>query len=257
MKQQSTSKELNIQKLNVYFGDLHALRNIDMQLPGKGITACIGPTRCGKSVLLRVLNRMTEEPVHVEGCITLNDRDTQRDIYRDIHVFELRRRIALIYSRPSIFPATIWQNTAFGPRVNGLTSRTELDAIVETALKTACLWEELKDRLHKPALRLSESQQQRLCIARALALNPDFLLLDEPTSSLDPIATGRIEELLEFLKESIGIVLVTHAVQQASRVSDRTAFFMSGELIEYAATEELYLNPSDRRTADYISGRFS
>ncbi|AFG36739.1 phosphate ABC transporter ATP-binding protein [Spirochaeta africana] len=244
--------KLGIAGLELLYGDLHALRGITMQIAPAEIVALIGPSGCGKSALLGVLNRMTGPDAHLAGSVELDGQD----IYRDLNEYELRRRVGMIFARPNVFPMSIYDNIAFGPRVNGERRRPVLDEMVETALTEAELWDEVKDRLRSPALRLSEGQQQRLCIARALALQPEVLLLDEPTSSLDPIATGRIEQLLERLSQRMAILLVTHAVQQASRISDRTAFFLHGELVECGRTEEMFVQPRQQSTADYISGRF-
>lgn len=243
---------LAIDSLDVFYGDLHALHNVSLQVERGEVLALIGPSGCGKSALLRALNRMSGETAHIDGTVRLNGRD----IYREMDQFELRRRVGMIFSRPNTFPFSIFDNVAFGPRMQGERNRARLVETVEHALVEAELWSEVRDRLHKPALRLSEGQQQRLCIARALALQPEVLLMDEPTSSLDPIATGRIEQLLEHLKQRVSILLVTHAVQQASRVSDSTAFFLMGGLIEYNRTSRLFMQPERRETADYISGRY-
>ncbi|MFW5800769.1 MAG: phosphate ABC transporter ATP-binding protein [Spirochaeta sp.] len=244
--------KLSIRDLDLFYGDLHALRGISLDIESTGILALIGPSGCGKSALLGVLNRMNAPDAQHTGSVTLDGMD----IYTEIDEYELRRRIGMIFSSPNIFPMSIFDNVAFGPRMSGQNSIAMLTQIVEEALIDAELWDEVKDRLDKPALRLSEGQQQRLCIARVLALHPEVLLMDEPTSTLDPIATGRIEQLLQRLAERMAVLLVTHAVQQASRISERTAFFLDGELMECGRTEDLFLQPQRQDTADYISGRY-
>lgn len=244
---------ITIRNLDVFYGDLHALRNVTFAIPRGEIVSLIGPSGCGKSVLLRVLNQTAGAEAYAVGAVTMDAGDI---LDPACDVFQLRRQVGLVTARPTTFPMSIWDNIVFGPRMSGVRGRSKLDSVVEQALSEAELWDEVKDRLHKPALRLSDGQQQRLCIARALALEPKVLLMDEVTSTLDPIATGRIEQLIERLKAKITIVMVTHAVQQASRVSDRTAFFHLGELIEYGRTEDVFTQPQDHRTAEYISGRF-
>jgi phosphate transport system ATP-binding protein len=244
-----------IQNMNFFYGTVRALANVNMQIPANRVTAFIGPSGCGKSTLLRCLNRLNDlvDGARIEGEILLEGND----IYDpDIDVTDLRTRVGMVFQKVNPFPKSIWQNVAFGPQLQNVRKRATLDEVVETSLKGAGLWEEVKDRLHASALSRSGGQQQRLCIARALAVNPDVLLMDEPCSALDPISTGRIEELLYTLKERLTVVIVTHNMQQAARVSDLTGFFLLGELIEYADTKTIFTNPSERRTEDYITGRF-
>ena len=243
-----------IEKLNLYYGDLHALKDVSMRI-GKGeITAFIGPSGCGKSTLLKSLNRMNDlvEGCRIEGSVRL----CGEDIYGDMDVNLLRRRVGMVFQKPNPFPMSVYDNVAYGPRTHGVTARARLDEIVEGSLRSAAIWDELKDRLKKSALGLSGGQQQRLCIARALAVEPEVLLMDEPTSALDPISTTKIEELAQTLKERYTIVIVTHNMQQATRVSDKTAFFLLGEVVEFGATEQVFSMPRDKRTEDYITGRF-
>ena len=244
-----------IQDMNFFYGAVQALTNVNMQIPANKVTAFIGPSGCGKSTLLRCLNRLNDlvDGTRIEGKILLEGHD----IYDPgIDVTDLRTRVGMVFQKVNPFPKSIWQNVAFGPQLQNLKKRDTLDEVVEASLKGAGLWEEVKDRLHTSALGLSGGQQQRLCIARALAVNPNVLLMDEPCSALDPISTGRIEELLHILKERLTIVIVTHNMQQAARVSDLTGFFLLGELIEYDDTKTIFTNPSERRTEDYITGRF-
>ncbi len=241
--------------LDFYYGETHALKNISLDIPEKRITALIGPSGCGKSTFLRTINRMNDliEGVKVTGSLTYRGEE----IYapgRD--VTELRRNIGMVFQKPNPFPMSIYDNVAYGPRTHGTRSRAKLDEIVEESLRAAAIWDEVKDRLKKSALGLSGGQQQRLCIARALAVKPDVLLMDESTSALDPISTSKIEELVMELKADYTIVMVTHNMQQAVRVSDRTAFFLLGELIEFGKTEKIFSTPTDKRTEDYITGRF-
>jgi phosphate transport system ATP-binding protein len=241
--------------MDLFYDKFQALKNISFDLEAKKIIAFIGPSGCGKSTLLKSLNRMNDL---VEGCrITGSIKLFGEDIYasaQDISL--LRRRVGMVFQKPNPFPMSIYDNIAYGPRTHGTKGRVELDSIVEKSLTAAAIWDEVKDRLKKPALSLSGGQQQRLCIARALAVSPEVLLLDEPTSALDPISTGKIEELLLILREKYSIIMVTHNMQQATRVSDMTAFFLHGELIEYADTEEMFSMPKDQRTEDYVTGRF-
>ena len=241
--------------LDFYYGETHALKNISLDIPEKRITALIGPSGCGKSTFLRTINRMNDliEGVKVTGSLTYRGEEIY-DPSRD--VTELRRNIGMVFQKPNPFPMSIYDNVAYGPRTHGVRSRAKLDEIVETSLRAAAIWDEVKDRLKKSALGLSGGQQQRLCIARALAVKPDVLLMDESTSALDPISTSKIEELVMELKADYTIVMVTHNMQQAVRVSDRTAFFLLGELIEFEHTEKMFSNPADKRTEDYITGRF-
>ncbi len=239
--------------LDLHYGDFHALKNINMEIPRGEITAFIGPSGCGKSTFLKTLNRMNDlvDSCKVTGQILLD----KEDIYKK-DVNELRKKVGMVFQKPNPFPMSIYDNIAYGPRTHGIKSKAELDFIVEKALKDAFLWEDVKDRLKKSALELSGGQQQRLCIARAIAISPDVILMDEPTSALDPIATLRIEELTMELKEKYSIVIVTHNMQQATRISDKTAFFLLGELIEFEKTDTLFSMPGHQKTEDYITGRF-
>ncbi|MBS7353779.1 MAG: phosphate ABC transporter ATP-binding protein PstB [Solobacterium sp.] len=246
---------ISVSNLDLYYGEKHALHKINMDIRKNSITALIGPSGCGKSTFLKCLNRMNDlvDYVKIEGTIKLNDQD----IYSpDLDVTDLRKKVGMVFQQPNPFPMSIYDNIAYGPRVHGIRSRKKLDEIVETSLKQAYIFEEVKDILHKSALSLSGGQQQRICIARALAVKPEVLLMDEPTSALDPISTAKIEELMESLKKDYTVVVVTHNMQQALRVSDYTAFFLLGDLIEYEATNKLFTYPKDKRTEDYITGRF-
>lgn len=247
--------KFEISNLNLYYGDFRALRGINFNIPANEITAFIGPSGCGKTTLLRTLNRMNDL---VEGCrITGKVLLDGEDIYgggMDVNL--LRKRVGMVFQKPNPFPMSVYDNVAFGPRTHGIRSRAKLDEIVEKSLRDAALWDEVKDRLKKSALGLSGGQQQRLCIARALAVRPEVLLMDEPTSALDPVSTSKIEELAMELKKDYTIIIVTHNMQQAARISDKTAFFLMGELIEYGRTERIFSFPMDRRTEDYITGRF-
>ncbi|MGM9973565.1 MAG: phosphate ABC transporter ATP-binding protein PstB [Clostridiaceae bacterium] len=246
--------KVKVENLDLYYSDFKALKNVNITIDEKAITAFIGPSGCGKSTLLKSLNRMNDlvEGCRIDGKILLDGED----IYGDMDVNLLRRRVGMVFQKPNPFPMSIYDNIAYGPRTHGITSKQKLNEIVERSLKAAAIWEEAKDRLHKSALGLSGGQQQRLCIARALAVEPEVLLMDEPTSALDPISTGKIEELVMELKKNYTIVMVTHNMQQATRVSDKTAFFLLGEIVEYNDTEELFSMPRDKRTEDYITGRF-
>ena len=243
-----------IEKLNLYYGDFHALKDVSMHVEKNEITAFIGPSGCGKSTLLKSLNRMNDlvEGCRIEGSVRL----CGEDIYGDMDVNLLRRRVGMVFQKPNPFPMSVYDNIAYGPRTHGVTQRARLDEIVERSLRSAAIWDELKDRLKKSALGLSGGQQQRLCIARALAVEPEVLLMDEPTSALDPISKTKIEELAQNLKERYTIVIVTHNMQQATRISDKTAFFLLGEVVEFGATEQVFSMPRDKRTEDYITGRF-
>ncbi len=243
-----------IEKLNLFYGSFQALKNINIRIPEKDITAFIGPSGCGKSTLLKTINRMNDlvDGCRIEGSILL-DGD---DIYGKIDVNSLRKRVGMVFQKPNPFPMSVYDNVAYGPRTHGIKSKARLDDIVERSLTGAAIWEEVKDRLKKSALGLSGGQQQRLCIARALAVEPEVLLMDEPTSALDPISTSKIEDLVTELKKNYTIVIVTHNMQQATRISDNTAFFLLGEIIEYDKTDNLFSNPKDKRTEDYITGRF-
>lgn len=246
---------LTVNDLCLWYENTKALKNINMDIPEKSITALIGPSGCGKSTFLKTLNRMNDliPGVKIEGEVCYNGND----IYgKDVDVNELRRNIGMVFQKPNPFPMSIYDNVAYGPRTHGITNKAELDEIVERSLKDAAIWDEVKDRLKKNALGLSGGQQQRLCIARALAVEPDILLMDEPTSALDPISTSKIEELCTQLKEKYTIVIVTHNMQQAVRISDYTAFFLLGDLVEFSETEKMFSQPEDKRTEDYITGRF-
>ncbi len=246
--------KMTIHNVNLFYGDFHALKNVDLDIPEKKITAFIGPSGCGKSTLLKSLNRMNDL---VEGCkITGDIRLDGEDIYGDMDVNLLRKRVGMVFQKPNPFPMSIYDNIAYGPRTHGVHNKVALDEIVEKSLRGAAIWEEVKDRLRTSALGLSGGQQQRLCIARALAVEPEVLLMDEPTSALDPISTSKIEDLAEELKENYTIIMVTHNMQQASRISDKTAFFLLGEVVEFNDTEKLFTLPKDKRTEDYITGRF-
>ncbi|MEF3303770.1 phosphate ABC transporter ATP-binding protein PstB [Paenibacillus sp. GYB003] len=246
---------IHIENLNLYYSEFHALKNIRMDIQEKSITAFIGPSGCGKSTLLRTLNRMNDtiKGVRIEGEVSIGGVD----IYESSgNVESLRKNVGMVFQQPNPFPKSIYDNVAYGPRIHGTTKKAELDDIVEKSLRSAALWDEVKDYLKKSAYGLSGGQQQRLCIARALAVNPQILLMDEPTSALDPISTLKIEELIQELKDNYTIVIVTHNMQQAARVSNQTAFFLNGEVIEFADTVKLFSNPEDQRTEDYITGRF-
>ena len=246
--------KFTVENLNLHYGDFHALKNISMNIPANEITAFIGPSGCGKSTFLKTLNRMNDL---VEGCkITGDIRLDEEDVYGNMDVNLLRKRVGMVFQKPNPFPMSVYDNIAFGPRTHGIHSKAKLDEIVEKSLRDAAIWDELKDRLKKSALGLSGGQQQRLCIARALAVQPEVILMDEPTSALDPISTNKIEDLVLDLKKDYTIIMVTHNMQQATRVSDNTAFFLMGEVIEYDKTEKLFSMPADKRTEDYITGRF-
>ncbi len=246
--------KFEISGLNLYYGNFQALKNINMSIPEREITAFIGPSGCGKSTLLKSLNRMNDL---VEGCgITGRVLLDGADIYGGMDVNLLRKRVGMVFQKPNPFPMSIYDNVAFGPRTHGVRSKVKLDDIVEKSLRDAAIWEETKDRLKKSALGMSGGQQQRLCIARALAVKPEVLLMDEPTSALDPISTSKIEDLAMELKKEYTIVMVTHNMQQAARISDKTAFFLLGEVIEFSETEKMFAEPEDKRTEDYITGRF-
>ncbi len=246
--------KMTVRELSLYYGDFQALKQVSMGLPDREITALIGPSGCGKSTLLRTLNRMNDlvASCRINGQVRLDGED----IYGDMDVSVLRRRVGMVFQKPNPFPMSIYDNVAYGPRTHGMRNRQRLDEIVEGSLRAAALWDEVKDRLRKSAMGMSGGQQQRLCIARALAVEPEVLLMDEPTSALDPISTARIEDLALELKKRYTIVIVTHNMQQAARISDRTAFFLSGELVEFGETEQLFSIPKDLRTEDYITGRF-
>ena len=245
---------ITAKKLNLWYTTNHALKDINIELPERQITALIGPSGCGKSTFLKSLNRMNDlvEGCRIEGEITLDGVD----IYKDMDVNILRKKVGMVFQKPNPFPMSIYDNIAYGPRIHGIKSKVALDEIVERSLRQAAIWDECKDRLKKSALGMSGGQQQRLCIARALAVEPDILLMDEPTSALDPISTSKIEDLAVELKEKYTIVMVTHNMQQAARIADKTAFFLLGEIIEFDETEKMFSSPSDKRTEDYITGRF-
>lgn len=247
--------KMKADKLNLYYGAHHALKDVSMNIYKNRITAMIGPSGCGKSTFLKTLNRMNDliDSVKIEGTVTLDEED----IYgRGVDVTVLRKRVGMVFQQPNPFPMSVYDNIAYGPRIHGIRGKKQLDEIVETSLKQAAIWDELKDRLKKSALGLSGGQQQRLCIARALAVEPEVLLMDEPTSALDPISTLKIEELMEDLKKKYTVAIVTHNMQQATRVADYTAFFLVGEMVEFDKTDTLFSTPHDKRTEDYITGRF-
>ena len=246
--------KFEIRDLNLHYGDFHALKGIDMDIEEKEITAFIGPSGCGKSTLLKSLNRMNDlvEGCRIDGKILLDGQD----IYGSIDVNHLRKRVGMVFQKPNPFPMGIYDNIAFGPRTHGIKSKVKLDEIVERSLRGAAIWDETKDRLKKSALGMSGGQQQRLCIARALAVEPEVLLLDEPTSALDPISTSKIEDLVLTLKNNYTIIIVTHNMQQAARIADKTAFFLLGNLVEFDTTDNIFTSPKDKRTEDYITGRF-
>ncbi|SMC57208.1 phosphate ABC transporter ATP-binding protein PstB [Papillibacter cinnamivorans] len=246
--------KFQIENLNLFYGSFQALFDVDLNIEDRCITAFIGPSGCGKSTLLKTLNRMNDL---VEGCrITGKVLLDGEDIYYNTDVNLLRKKVGMVFQKPNPFPMSVYDNVAYGPRTHGIRSKAQLDEIVEDSLRRAAIWDELKDRLRRNALGLSGGQQQRLCIARALAVNPDVLLMDEPTSALDPISTTKIEDLVQELKQDYTIIIVTHNMQQATRISDNTAFFLLGKVIEYGPTENLFSMPRDKRTEDYITGRF-
>ena len=254
MADQSKKYKFDISNLNLHYGDFHALKDVNMQIEANKITAFIGPSGCGKSTFLKTLNRMNDlvENCKIDGKVLLDGTD----IYKDMDEITLRYRVGMVFQQPNPFPKSVYDNVAYGPRIAGIKKKSQLDEIVERSLRQAAIWDELKDRLHKSALGLSGGQQQRLCIARTLAVEPEVILMDEPTSALDPISTSKIEDLAMELKKDYTIVMVIHNMQQAVRVSDNTAFFLLGEVIEYNDTEKLFSIPSDKRTEDYITGRF-
>ncbi|HAU31713.1 MAG: Phosphate ABC transporter, ATPase subunit [Desulfotomaculum sp. 46_296] len=241
--------------LNLYYMDYQALKDINLEIETNRITALIGPSGCGKSTFLRVLNRMNDliEGVRIEGSVFLDEDDIYRS---EVDVVALRKRVGMVFQRPNPFPMSVYDNVAYGPRVHGIRNKNRLDEIVERSLRRAALWDEVSDRLFKSALGLSGGQQQRVCIARLLAIEPEVVLMDEPSSALDPISTLKVEELIQILKQDYTIVIVTHNMQQAARVSDVTAFFLNGEIVEFSITDEIFTRPKDQRTEDYITGRF-
>ena len=247
-------EKLATENLNLFYGSFQALQNVNIKIPAREITAFIGPSGCGKSTLIKTLNRMNDlvEGCRIEGKVLLDGID----IYGSMDTNQLRKRVGMVFQKPNPFPISVYDNIAYGPRTHGVRGKAKLDDVVERCLKDAAIWDEVKDRLKKSALGLSGGQQQRLCIARALAVDPEVLLMDEPTSALDPISTAKIEELVMEIKNSYTIVIVTHNMQQAVRISDETAFFLMGEIIEFGDTDRLFSNPKDKRTEDYITGRF-
>lgn len=249
-----TNNKFSIENLNLFYGDFQALKNINMNILPNEITAFIGPSGCGKSTFLRALNRMNDliEGVKVDGTVKLDDEE----IYGDIDVIKLRSRVGMVFQKPNPFPMSVYDNIAYGPRAHGIRKKAILDEIVERSLKQAAIWDEVKDHLKRNALSFSGGQQQRICIARALAVEPEVLLMDEPTSALDPISTLKIEDLATELKKDYTIIMVTHNMQQAARISDKTAFFLLGELLEFDTTETIFSNPKNKKTEDYITGRF-
>lgn len=254
LKEKEMSSKFDVKNLNLYYGEYHALKNVNMEIPEKQITAFIGPSGCGKSTFLKTLNRMNDL---VEGCkITGDIKLDGEDIYGNMDVNLLRKRVGMVFQNPNPFPMSVYDNIAYGPRTHGIHSKSKLDEIVEKSLRQAAIWDELKDRLKKSALGLSGGQQQRLCIARALEVEPEVILMDEPTSALDPISTSKIEDLELELKDKYTIIMVTHNMQQATRISDNTAFFLLGEVIEYDNTEKLFSMPKNKKTEEYITGRF-
>ena len=248
------NEKISIRGMDLYYGNFHALKDVNLNIMPNEIMAFIGPSGCGKSTLLKSLNRMNDlvEGCRIDGTVLLDGED----IFDRMDVNVLRRRVGMVFQKPNPFPMSIYDNIAFGPRTHGIRNKAKLDTIVEKSLRDAAIWDEVKDRLHKSALGMSGGQQQRLCIARALAIQPEVLLMDEPTSALDPISTMKVEDLVQELKKDYTIVMVTHNMQQATRVSDKTAFFLLGEVIEFENTEELFSMPKDQRTENYITGRF-
>lgn len=247
------SNKIETRNLNLYYGDFHALKNVNIDVEQNKVTALIGPSGCGKSTFLRTINRMNDliDGVKIDGDISIDGLDIKK-----YDVIELRKRVGMVFQKPNPFPMSVFENVAYGPKIHGIKDKRKLNEIVEKSLKGAALWEEVKDRLHKSALGLSGGQQQRLCIARVLAVEPEVLLMDEPTSALDPGSTLKIEDLMEELKKQYTVVIVTHNMQQAGRISDYTAFFLTGEVVEADKTENIFYKPRDKRTEDYITGRF-
>lgn len=246
--------KLSVKDLDLYYGEKQALSKINMDIKANKVTALIGPSGCGKSTFLRTLNRMNDliDNVKIDGIVKVDGED----IYKDNDVIKLRTKVGMVFQKPNLFPMSIYDNVAYGPRVHGIKDKKSLDKIVEESLKGAAIWDEVKDRLKTPALGLSGGQQQRVCIARTIAMKPDVILMDEPTSALDPISTAKVEDLIFELKKDYTIVIVTHNMQQAARISDETGFFLNGELIEYNNTKDIFTIPTDKRTEDYITGRF-
>ena len=254
MADQSKKYKFDISNLNLHYGDFHALKDVNMQIEANKITAFIGPSGCGKSTFLKTLNRMNDlvENCKIDGKVLLDGTD----IYKDMDEITLRYRVGMVFQQPNPFPKSVYDNVAYGPRIAGIKKKSQLDEIVERSLRQAAIWDELKDRLNKSALGLSGGQQQRLCIARTLAVEPEVILMDEPTSALDPISTSKIEDLAMELKKDYTIVMVTHNMQQALRISDRTAFFLLGDLVECDSTDNIFTKPKDKRCEDYVTGRF-
>ena len=246
--------KIQVRNLNLYYGENQALKNINIDLEANKVTAFIGPSGCGKSTFLRTLNRMNDliDNVKIDGEIIVDGED----IYKSKDVIALRTKVGMVFQKPNPFPMSIYDNIAYGPRLHGIKDKKTLDEIVEKSLRGAALWDEVKDRLKKSALGLSGGQQQRLCIARTIAVSPEIILMDEPTSALDPISTVKMEDLMEELKKNYTVIIVTHNMQQAGRIADKTAFFLNGEIIEYGNTEDIFYKPQDKRTEDYITGRF-
>ncbi|CEI71692.1 MULTISPECIES: phosphate ABC transporter ATP-binding protein PstB [Romboutsia] len=246
--------KISIKNLDLYYGNNQALKKINMNIEERKVTALIGPSGCGKSTFLRTLNRMNDliDNVRIEGQIEVDGED----IYKSEDVIKLRTKVGMVFQKPNLFPMSIYDNVAYGPRTHGIKDRKVLDKIVEESLRGAAIWDEVKDRLKSSALGLSGGQQQRICIARTIAMKPEVILMDEPTSALDPISTAKVEELIESLKDEYTIVIVTHNMQQAARVSDQTAFFLTGEVVEFSDTKTMFTTPTDKRTEDYITGRF-
>ena len=246
--------KLSVKNLELYYGDNKALKGIDMDIKSNRVTALIGPSGCGKSTFLRTLNRMNDliDNVTINGQVEVDGED----IYKSDDVIKLRTKVGMVFQKPNLFPMSIYDNVAYGPKLHGVKDKKQLDKIVEESLKGAAIWDEVKDRLKSSALGLSGGQQQRICIARTIAMKPDVILMDEPTSALDPISTLKVEELIENLKKDYTIIIVTHNMQQAARISDDTGFFLNGELVEFDETKTIFTNPSDKRTEDYITGRF-
>lgn len=245
---------IKTQNLNLFYGDFQALKDISINIPSKKVTAFIGPSGCGKSTFLKTLNRMNDliASVKITGDVYFDGLN----VYQEYDIVELRKNVGMVFQKPNPFPMSIYDNVAYGPRIHGVKSKAKLDEIVEKSLRNSAIWDEVKDRLKQNALGLSGGQQQRLCIARVLAVEPEVVLMDEPTSALDPISTLKIEDLIEELKENYTIIIVTHNMQQAARISDLTAFFLHGEIVEFGTTDQLFSNPKDKRTEDYITGRF-
>lgn len=252
-KEENKQSVYSVKDFNLWYGDTHALKEISLEIPEKEVVAIIGPSGCGKSTFIKALNRMVElvPSVKMKGTICYEGKDI-----KDAKVESLRTEVGMVFQKPNPFPKSIYDNIAYGPRIHGIKDKNTLDEVVEKSLKGAALWEEVKDRLSENAFGLSGGQQQRLCIARALAVEPEVILMDEPTSALDPLSTAKVEDLIHELKKNYSIIIVTHNMQQAARISDKTAFFLNGEVIEFDATEKMYSNPRDKRTDDYISGKF-